>query len=132
MNTQWWHSAFISVAEWILLIGALMTAIGVGLRRVYHMARGVEKILEFTVDEKKAREAVAAELKAHISLVAAQHQARELQILELVDTIREISRETRPNGGSSMKDVLNQTAKSVGDIQTRVAVIEEWKRNHST
>ena len=129
MNSQWWHSAFVSVAEWILLIGALMTAIGIGLRRVYNMARGVEKILEFTVDEKKAREQVASELKTHIALVAEQHRVRELQIMELVDTVREISRETRPNGGSSMKDVLNQTAKSVSDIQTRVAVLEEWKRH---
>lgn len=129
MNSQWWHTAFVSVVEWILLIGALMTAIGIGLRRVYNMARGVEKILEFTVDEKKAREQVASELKAHIALVAEQHRVRELQIMELVDTVREISRETRPNGGSSMKDVLNQTAKSVSDIQTRVAVLEEWKRH---
>lgn len=129
MNSQWWHSVFVSVAEWILLIGALMTAIGIGLRRVYNMARGVEKILEFTVDEKKAREQVATELKNHIALVAEQHRVRELQILELVDTVREISRETRPNGGSSMKDVLNQTAKSVSDIHTRVSVLEEWKRH---
>lgn len=131
MNSQWWHSAFVSMAEWILLIGALMTTIGIGLRRVYNMARGVEKILEFTVDEKKAREEVAAELKTHIALVAEQHRARDLQIMELVGTIREISRETRPNGGSSMKDVLNQTAKSVSDINTRVAVLEKWKHQEA-
>lgn len=124
MNSQWWHSAFVSVAEWILLIGALMTAIGIGLRRVYRMARGVEKILEFTVEEKKAREAVAEQLKTHIALVASQHEARQLQIMELVDTVREISRETRPNGGSSMKDVLNRTAAHLHEIDTRVAVLE--------
>ena len=117
------------VLKGILLVGAVMTAIGLGIKRVYSMARGVEKIVEFTVEEKAARELVAKQLEEHIKLVAAQHQARELQIMELVDTVREIGRETRPNGGSSMKDVLNQTAKSVGDIQTRVAVLEEWKRN---
>jgi hypothetical protein len=118
------------VLKAILLIGAAMTAIGLGIKRVYTMARGVEKILEFTVNEKTAREKVAEQLRNHIALVDAQHQTRELQIRELVDTVREISRETRPNGGSSMKDVLNHTAERVGDIQTRVAVLEEWKRTH--
>lgn len=120
------------VLKAILLVGAAMTAIGLGIKRVYTMARGVEKILEFTVEEKTAREQVAKDLKEHIALVANQHHARELQIAELIDTVREISRETRPNGGSSMKDVLNHTAERVSDIQTRVAVLEEWKRNHQT
>ena len=126
---QWWHSAFVATVEWILLIGAVMTAIGIGLKRVYSMARGVEKILEFTVTEKAAREDLASQLTKHIELVDQQHKAREIQIQELVSTVREISRETRPNGGSSMKDVLNHTAERVGEIQTRVAVLEEWKRN---
>ena len=127
---QWWHNAFVATVEWILLLGAVMTAIGIGLKRVYGMARGVEKILEFTVTEKAEREKLATELAAHIQKNAERDAARSLQIAELVDTIREISREVRPNGGSSMKDVLNHTAERVGDIATRVAVIEEWKRTH--
>ena len=126
---EWWHNAFVVTAEWILLLGALMTAIGIGLKRVYNMARGVEKILEFTVDEKAEREKLAVELAEHIKKNAERDAARSLQIAELVETVREISRETRPNGGSSMKDVLNDTAKRVGDIHTRVAVLEEWKRH---
>jgi hypothetical protein len=126
---QWWHNAFVAVAEWILLIGAVMTAIGIGFKRIYSMARGVEKIVEFTVNEKQVREDLATQLKKHIELVDQQHKAREIQIQELVSTVREISRETRPNGGSSMKDVLNHTAERVGEIQTRVAVLEEWKRH---
>jgi len=126
---QWWHNAFVATVEWILLLGAVMTAIGIGLKRVYSMARGVEKILEFTVTEKSEREKLAAELATHIQKNAERDAARSLQIAELVDTVREISRETRPNGGSSMKDVLNHTAERVGDIATRVAVLEEWKRH---
>ena len=117
------------VLKGILLVGAAMTAIGLGIRRVYSMARGVEKIVDFTVLEKQRREDLAKELASHM---AAQHQhneARDSQIQELVATVREISREVRPNGGSSMKDVLNSTAGKVGEIHTRVSVLEEWKRH---
>jgi hypothetical protein len=118
------------VLKGILLIGAAMTAIGLGIRRVYSMARGVEKIVEFTVIEKAEREKLAMDLKKHTEELADYRLEYNKQIGELVDTVREISRETRPNGGSSMKDVLNHTAEKVGDIHTRVAVLEEWKRNH--
>lgn len=126
---QWWHNAFIGALEGIIVVGTALTAIGYGLKRIYNTARGVEKILEFTVNEKKAREQLALDLAAHIKLNAERDAARSLQIAELVDTVREISRETRPNGGSSMKDVLNHTAERVSDIHTRVAVLEEWKRH---
>lgn len=126
---QWWHDNVLVVVQDVLLIGALMTAIGIGVRRIYNMARGVEKILEFNVAEKKAREQVAQDLLAHIQSEEHKDIARDHQIQELVMTVREMSRELRPNGGSSMKDVLNHTAEKVGDIHTRVSVLEEWKRN---
>ena len=103
-------------------------AIGYGLKRVYNTARAVEKLLEFTVEEKKHREQLAADVLAHTRMEDERDRIRDRQIIELVDTVREISREIRPNGGSSMKDVLNHTSDRVGDIQTRVAVLEEWKR----
>jgi ABC-type transporter Mla subunit MlaD len=129
MNTQWWHDHVVVFLQDLLIVGALMTAIGIGIKRIYTTARSVEKILDFTVNEKKRREDLAKELATHI---AAQHQrdeARNAQIQELVATVREISREVRPNGGSSMKDVLNHTAEKVSDIHTRVSVLEEWKRH---
>ena len=128
--SEWWHTTVIEAFEGILLIGALMTAIGIGLKRVYTMARSVEKILEFNKTEKEARESVATDLLAHIRAEDARDLVRDRQIQELVDTVREISRETRPNGGSSMKDVLNHTAECVADINTRTSVLEEWKRMH--
>ena len=111
------------------MIGGALAAIGYGLRRVYNTARGVEKILEFSEEEKKNREALAIDLKDHIKMETDRDAIRDHQIIELVDTVREIGREVRPNGGSSMKDVLNHTAEKVSDISTRVAVLEEWKRN---
>lgn len=121
------HTVFVLKA--ILLIGGAMTAIGLGLKRVYGMARGVEKILEFNKAEKEAREKVAGDLLTHIQGEDARDIMRDKQIQELVMTVREISREIRPNGGSSMKDVVNNTNTIVHEMQTRVAVIEEWKRH---
>jgi hypothetical protein len=126
---EWWHETVIKLLENILVIGAVMTAVGLGIKRIYSVARSVEKILEFTVSEKTAREEVSQELKKQIELQRQHNHARDMQIAELIDTVREISRETRPNGGSSMKDVLNHTAERVNEMATRVAVLEEWKRS---
>jgi len=128
--TEWWHDTVVSTMEGILLVGGVLTAIGYGVRRVYRTARGVEKILEFTVEERRHREELATELKAHIHMEDSRDKVRDKQIDELVSTVREIGREVRPNGGSSMKDVLNHTAERVGDIHARVSVLEEWKRTH--
>jgi hypothetical protein len=127
--TDWFHNTVIEAFEGVLVVGALMTALGVGLKRVYTMARGVEKILEFNKTEKEARESVARDLIHHIQGEDARDVIRDKQIAELVATVREISREVRPNGGSSMKDVVNSTNLVVHEMQTRVAVIEEWKRH---
>jgi hypothetical protein len=126
---QWWHNAFVATAEWILLVGAFMTAIGLGIKRIYSVARSVEKILEFAKTEKEAREKVAEQLLDHIRAEDLRDEKRDHQILELVNNMREVSREIRPNGGSSMKDVVNNTNTIVHEMQTRVAVIEEWKRH---
>lgn len=126
--SDWVHDQFMSIMQGIILVSTALATIGYGLKRVYNTARGVEKILEFTVIEKNLREQLATDLATHIAKGSERDRERDLQFAELVDTVREISRETRPNGGSSMKDVLNHTAERVGDIQTRVAVIEEWKR----
>jgi hypothetical protein len=126
--SEWWHDTVLGAFETIILVGGVMTAIGLGIKRIYNVARSVEKILEFTVDEKKQRELLAADLKAHIHMEDSRDRVRDQQIVELVDTVREIGREVRPNGGSSMKDVLNHTAERVGDIHSRVSVLEEWKR----
>ena len=106
-----------------------MTAIFYGLKRIYNTARGVEEILEFSVSEKVVRQELSLDLKNHIKMEHDRDQIRDKQLIELVANISEITREMRPNGGSSMKDVVNKTADKVGDIHTRVAVLEEWKRN---
>jgi hypothetical protein len=117
------------VFKTILLIGAVMTAIGLGIKRIYSVARSVEEILKFTKTEKEARERVAQQLLEHIHAEDARDEKRDQQIIELVNNMREVSREIRPNGGSSMKDVVNNTNTIVHEMQTRIAVIEEWKKH---
>lgn len=126
---EWWHNNVVTFLQDILVVGGVMTAIGYGLKRIYNTARSVEKILDFTVTEKKRREQLASDLTTHMEAQRKRDDARTSEIQELVATIREISREVRPNGGSSIKDVLNHTAEKVTDIHTRVSVLEEWKRH---
>lgn len=129
---DWWHNSVISTLEGILIVGAFLTAIGIGVKRLYKMARGVEQILENNEHQKKAHADISMNLMAHIEKEERQDHVRDIKIQELIDTVQEISRETRPNGGSSMKDVLNHTAERIGDIHGRVLVLEEWKRNETT
>lgn len=126
--SEWWHDTVLGAFETIILVGGVMTAIGLGIKRIYNVARSVEKILEFTIEERKQREAVAANLADHIRTEEQRDEQLDKQILQMAATIQEIGREVRPNGGSSMKDVLNHTAERVGDIHSRVSVLEEWKR----
>jgi hypothetical protein len=126
---EWWHTTVDGLLQEILLLGAAMTAIWIGVKRVYSVARSVEKILEFSIDQQRKHDQIAKELEAHVVMEESRDLRRDQQIAELVSTVREIGREVRPNGGSSMKDVLNHTAERVGDIHSRVSVLEEWKRS---
>jgi hypothetical protein len=60
------------------------------------------------------------DLHGHTAMEEKRDLIRDEQLLHI---IREIS----PNGGSSMKDVLNATKAQLGDVHTRVAVLEQWK-----
>jgi hypothetical protein len=46
-------------------------------------------------------------------------------ITELREEVADIKAETRPNGGSSMRDVVARTAEDVSDIKHRQALIGE-------
>jgi hypothetical protein len=70
---------------------------------------------------------LAEHLRAHIMQEEERDLIRDKQLIRLTDHIDEIVAEMRPNGGSSMKDILTKTSSAVSEINTRVAVIEEWK-----
>jgi hypothetical protein len=102
----------------ILLVGAVIMAVGYGIRRVYRVARNVDTLVTLAGDSKADRAALEkalAEKDEKFNVLAAK-----------VDTIL---REVLPNGGSSMKDVVNQTNSRVHDIHARVAVLEQWKQD---
>jgi biopolymer transport protein ExbB/TolQ len=119
-----WHDFAQSILEDILLVGAGIMAIWYGLRRIYNTARSVEKILEFTQQEKERREEVARELQEHMKKEEDRAHLADSRFSELASDLREITREIRPNGGTSMKDVINQTNERVHELHTRLSILE--------
>ena len=110
------------------MVGGALTALGYGLRRVYRTARTVEDIFKHTVEETKHREALATNLAAHIKLEETRDRLIDVQLAELTNNVRDIAREVRPNGGSSIKDVVTKIDSQAADTRGRLAVLEEWKR----
>lgn len=104
--------------KWILLVGAVIMAVGYGIRRVYRVARNVDTLVTLAGDSKADRAALAKAL--------AEKDEKFNALAAKVDTIL---REVLPNGGSSMKDVVNQTNARVHDIHARVSVLEQWKQD---
>lgn len=108
----------------IVLAGGL-GIIGAVIYRAYKAARTIEKIFENSEDEKKAREKLASDLKSHIEMEESRDTIRDQQFLGIVSDLKEITREIRPNGGSSIKDVINETRDMVSQHGSRIAVLEE-------
>lgn len=117
-----YHSAK-SAMEGILLAGAAIMALAYGLKRVYNSAKAVDELLTLAKSNARERGEIAAALAAHIAREDELGDARDLQMADLTNKVNTIFREVLPNGGSSMKDVVNQT-------NLRVAVLEQWQRDH--
>jgi hypothetical protein len=120
---------FHSLAEETILLGGAIMAIGYGLRRIYRMARNIETLVDSAAATKDSRVADATERKAIADTLAAHitlEETREQRMDEIIRTLQtgqaEILREIRPNGGSSIKDVVNQ-------VQRDVAVLTQWKED---
>jgi len=155
------------IAEDIVLFGGAAMAIFYGIRRLYGVARNVEKLVESAEEQKvSAATAVVAsteirkdlqdhvtmenerdakrdskfdllansvaalsnDLRAHVKMEEDRDVVRDKQLIQLTDHMDEVISEMRPNGGSSMKDIMNKTAMKVSEVHTRVAVLEEWKK----
>jgi hypothetical protein len=115
--------------EHIIVYGGALTAIGIGIRYTYRMVRNIDKLVE-TVDEMKDNQGKISERMENIGSALGTHAKME----EDRDIIRDqqllhIMAEMSPNGGSSMKDVINSTKEQVNVINTRVAVLEQWKED---
>jgi hypothetical protein len=145
-------------AESIVLYGGAAMALFYGVKRVYNTARNVEKLVEKAEQNdtsnkeyrKKLKEdldaqdasrneklavvtdglnTLAAALQDHIKIEEQRDIIRDRQMIQMTDHIDEMVKEMRPNGGSSMKDIINLTSKKVDEVHTRVAVLEQWKND---
>lgn len=158
------------LAQSIILYGSAIMALAYGIKRVYILARNVEKLLEASSTNqeliKKAVESSARthqefcnhssqqtrynevrdqqmkqvatdvnnlinDLKAHIVIEEHGDKVRDTQLVELSDHMVEIIAEIRPNGGSSMKDLIQSTSKGVENIKVRVDALENWRKKNS-
>ena len=148
-----------NIAENIVLFGGAAMAIFYGLKRVYTVARNVEKLVEkaeetdisnkeYRVELKKDLEArqlqrdekfakidvsletLSKDLLTHIATEENKDFVRDAQLGQVANHVDEMVKEMRPNGGSSMKDILNQSSKKIDEVHTRVAVLEQWKQDN--
>lgn len=113
--------------EIIVLAGAAIMAIAFGFRRVYRTARNIEMLVAHATEQKEFerlstadRAKLAKDLRDHITEEFDRDAEQHARTVKLVANVEEILREIRPNGGSSIKDVVNQ-------IRTEVAVLNQWK-----
>jgi hypothetical protein len=117
------------LAQDIILIGALVMALGYGLRRVYKLAKNIDLMMAQSASEAETRAQVAAQLASHVEVTRQRDVHREEQFNALARDISEVLKEVRPNGGSSIKDTVNDIRIKVSDIHGRVGVLEQWKRD---
>jgi hypothetical protein len=120
----------LDAAEYVAILGAGIMALYYGIKRLYGVARSVEKILDHVVKDKEERDVINESLKDHIKMEEARDSIRDEQLIRITQDLRDIVREVRPNGGSSMKDTLNVVARDMGDINTRLARVEQWKQDN--
>jgi hypothetical protein len=147
-------SVFKDIAENVIIFGGAFTAIAWGLRHVWKLIRNVEKLVEESEKNSENQARIADELAKHIQAQQDNDHKRDLALKDLGagfsslshdlhghttmeekrDLIRDeqllhIIREISPNGGSSMKDVLNAAKTQLNDVHTRVSVLEQWKED---
>jgi hypothetical protein len=119
---------FKHTAETIILYGAAFMALLYGLKRVYTLARNVEKLVENSAKNEIGVANLYNELRTHIATEEAGDNVRDKQLIQLTDHIIEIVAEMRPNGGTSMKDLIQNTSKAVNEVNTRVGTLEQWRK----
>jgi hypothetical protein len=161
-------------AEDSILIGGVLMGGWYTIRRMYLVARNVEKLVESADKNERTQrensrqaaesrseikknleehikleeerdskrdlkfdklasgvETLATELRDHVKMEEDRDLIRDQQLVQLTDHMDEIISEMRPNGGSSMKDIVNKTAEKMNDVHTRVAVLEQRQEEHT-
>lgn len=102
-----WESldlVFHKFAENIILYGAAIMALWMGLKRVYKLAKNIDTVTDY-VKNRKTKD------------------------IDNDNAIVELLREVKPNGGSSMKDQLSGIQREVATISGRLSSMEQWKKD---
>jgi hypothetical protein len=110
------------IAEHVILWGGALTALFIGLKRMYKVAKNIDNLVTYTEERKVTDNKIATDLADHMKAVKEYNDKRDKVMSSLTSDIKEITREIRPNGGSSMKDQLTSIARDV-------AVLQQWKRD---
>ena len=110
------HEARVFLED-IVLGGTAFMAVFYGIRRIYRSAKNIDDLLSHAKSEAERSAVLATDLKAHIDGEDARDLIRDQQITTLLADVSDIAREIRPNGGSSMKDVLNNVHTRVHDLE---------------
>jgi len=92
--------------------------------KVYKMARNVEKIFEYTVENRAENEAIKQALVSHTHEQTQRDGQRDMILQEMKDNVEEITREIRPNGGSSIKDTVTRIGMTVDENRRRIDALE--------
>jgi hypothetical protein len=123
-----------TIAENTIIYGGAAAALGMGVRRVYRIARNVEKLVENSntaivahAQLKEDFDRLDSTLMTHIRDEESRNNVRDSQLSQLTDYMNEIIVELRPNGGSSIKDMVNITSKNVALMSKRVGSSEQSK-----
>jgi hypothetical protein len=118
------HSAVVDFMQDIAMVGAGIGVVGAGIMKVYKMARNVEKIFEYTVENRAENEAIKQALVTHTNEQTHRDSQRDMILQEVKDNVQEITREIRPNGGSSIKDTVTRIGMTVETNSRRIDHIE--------
>lgn len=116
------YNFLVRALESVVLAGAAMSALFVGVRSVYRQARNIEKLVELSGKSAEDRKAMALELANFRQAQAERDALRDSQIAELQNGVALAVRELTPNGGSSIKDVVN-------NLRIDVARLTQWKED---
>lgn len=122
MDLNVWNELMNKIAEHVILWGGALTALFIGLKRMYKVAKNIDNLVTYTEERKVTDNKIATDLADHMKAVKEYNDKRDKVMSSLTSDIKEITREIRPNGGSSMKDQLTSIARDV-------AVLQQWKRD---
>lgn len=115
----------VKTLEGVVLAGAAMSALFIGLRSVYRQARNIEELMKLSKKSAEDRATMAAELAEFRRTQATRDEYRDAQLAELQNGVALAVRELTPNGGSSIKDVVTQ-------MRLDVARLMQWKEDSAT